>query len=82
MFNLLTQAPILLKPDKPSMPNEMLVTFFAMWGLHAVVPRPDSRAGTATPSTVMRCGRSGGGRRMMPQAGPPNASAFYHIAYA
>jgi heme exporter protein C len=31
MFNTLHPKPILLKPDRPSMPNEMLVTFFAMW---------------------------------------------------
>ena len=32
LFNTLHPMPILLKPDKPSMPNEMLVTFFIMWG--------------------------------------------------
>jgi heme exporter protein C len=32
LFNTLHPKPILLKPDKPSMPSEMLITFFAMWG--------------------------------------------------
>ena len=32
LFNTLHPKPILLKPDKPSMPSEMLITFFLMWG--------------------------------------------------
>ena len=32
LFNTLHPKPILLKPDKPSMPSEMLITFFVMWG--------------------------------------------------
>jgi heme exporter protein C len=32
LFNTLHPKPILLKPDKPSMPIEMLLTFLAMWG--------------------------------------------------
>ena len=32
LFNTLHPRPILLKPDKPSMPSEMLITFLAMWG--------------------------------------------------
>ena len=31
LFNTLHPKPILLKPDKPSMPNEMVVTFFAFF---------------------------------------------------
>jgi heme exporter protein C len=31
LFNTLHPKPILLKPDRPSMPSEMLVTFFIVW---------------------------------------------------
>lgn len=31
LFNTLHPKPIILKPDKPSLPNEMLVTFFAFF---------------------------------------------------
>jgi heme exporter protein C len=37
LFNTLHPKPILLKPDKPSMPSEMLITFFAMWGACALL---------------------------------------------
>jgi len=32
LFNTLHPMPILLKPSKPSMPSDMLITFFSMWG--------------------------------------------------
>jgi heme exporter protein C len=31
LFNTLHPKPILLKPDKPSMPSEMLITFFSFF---------------------------------------------------
>jgi heme exporter protein C len=37
MFNTLHPKPILLKPDKPSMPSEMLLTFFSMWAACTVL---------------------------------------------
>jgi len=63
MFNTLHPKPILLKPDKPSMPSEMLVTFFAMWGAFTLLCLALIRARYryAVDRDALRALESGGG---------------------